>query len=78
VSLSTGESLWTHAEDDGDRLWEATLGDLLRAAAAEHPDRVAPSRARASAWLRPWPLAAPVTSATFPATRPPISLPPPI
>jgi fatty-acyl-CoA synthase len=41
VSLSTGESLWTYDEDDGDRLWESTLGDLLRAGAAEHPDRLA-------------------------------------
>src|SRR5580700_3663083 len=30
----------------------------------------APSLARASAWLRPWPRAAPVMRATFPATRP--------
>src|SRR5487761_11041 len=30
----------------------------------------APSRARTSAWLRPWPRAAPVMRATFPATRP--------
>jgi fatty-acyl-CoA synthase len=55
VSLSTGESLWTCAEDDGDRLWETTLGDLLRAAAAEHPDRVAlvdagPDPARRRSW----------------------------
>jgi fatty-acyl-CoA synthase len=41
VSLSTGESLWTYAEDEADRLWETTLGDLLRAAAAEHPGRAA-------------------------------------
>src|ERR1700761_8177102 len=41
VSLSTGESLWTYEEGDGDRLWESTLGDLLRAGAAEHPDRIA-------------------------------------
>jgi fatty-acyl-CoA synthase len=41
VSLSTGESLWTHEEHDDDRLWETTLGDLLRVAAAEHPGRVA-------------------------------------
>jgi fatty-acyl-CoA synthase len=41
VSLSTGESLWTYEEGGGDRLWESTLGDLLRAGAAEHPDRVA-------------------------------------
>src|SRR5580700_651737 len=30
----------------------------------------APSRARASAWLRPWPRAAPVTTATWPASNP--------
>ena len=30
----------------------------------------APSRARRTAWLRPWPRAAPVISATLPATRP--------
>ena len=41
MSLSTGESLWTHEEDEADRLWETTLGDLLRTAAAEHPGRVA-------------------------------------
>jgi fatty-acyl-CoA synthase len=41
VSLSTGESLWTYTGGDGDRLWEITLGDLLRTAAAEHPDRLA-------------------------------------
>jgi fatty-acyl-CoA synthase len=41
VSLSTGESLWTYEEDDGGRLWETTLGDLLRTAAAEHPARAA-------------------------------------
>jgi len=41
VSLSTGESLWTYEEADGDRLWELTLGDLLRTAAAEHPGRAA-------------------------------------
>ena len=40
MSLSTGESLWTY-EEDGERLWESTLGDLLRACAAEHPDRLA-------------------------------------
>src|SRR5215469_14256449 len=39
----------------------------------------APSRARWIAWLRPWPRAAPVMSATLPATRSVISvsLPPP-
>jgi fatty-acyl-CoA synthase len=41
VSLSTGESLWTFTEHDDDRLWESTLGDLLRTLAAEHPNRVA-------------------------------------
>jgi fatty-acyl-CoA synthase len=41
VSLSTGESLWTYEEAGGDRLWELTLGDLLRTAAAEHPGRAA-------------------------------------
>jgi fatty-acyl-CoA synthase len=41
VSLSTGESLWTYEEGDEDRLWESTLGDLLRAGAAEHPGRLA-------------------------------------
>jgi fatty-acyl-CoA synthase len=41
VSLSTGESLWTYEKDDNECLWESTLGDLLRTAAAEHPDRVA-------------------------------------
>jgi fatty-acyl-CoA synthase len=41
VSLSTGDSLWTHEENDADRLWETTLGDLLRSVAAEYPDRVA-------------------------------------
>jgi len=41
VSLSTGESLWTYEEDDGERLWESTLGDLLRTTAAAHPDRLA-------------------------------------
>jgi fatty-acyl-CoA synthase len=55
VSLSTGESLWTYDEGDGDRLWESTLGDLLRAGAAEHPDRVAlvdadPGPARRRSW----------------------------
>ena len=41
MSLSTGESLWTYEEAGGDRLWELTLGDLLRTAAAEHPGRAA-------------------------------------
>jgi fatty-acyl-CoA synthase len=41
VSLSTGESLWTYERADGDCLWELTLGDLLRTAAAEHPGRAA-------------------------------------
>jgi fatty-acyl-CoA synthase len=41
VSLSTGESLWTYEEDDDERLWESTLGDLLRTTSAEHPDRLA-------------------------------------
>jgi len=54
VSLSTGESLWTY-EEDGERLWESTLGDLLRACAAEHPDRLAlvdadPDPARRRSW----------------------------
>jgi fatty-acyl-CoA synthase len=54
VSLSTGESLWTH-DDEGDQLWEITLGDLLRAGASEHPDRVAlvdadPDPARRRSW----------------------------
>jgi fatty-acyl-CoA synthase len=54
VSLSTGESLWTY-DDDGDQLWESTLGDLLRAGAAEHPDRIAlvdadPDPARRRSW----------------------------
>jgi fatty-acyl-CoA synthase len=40
VSLSTGESLWTY-DDEGVGLWESTLGDLLRAGAAEHPGRLA-------------------------------------
>src|SRR5580700_2346741 len=35
----------------------------------------APSRARASAWLRPWPRAAPVTTATWPASNPVIAEP---
>src|SRR5215475_10613060 len=30
----------------------------------------APSSASRTAWLRPWPRAAPVTNATFPCTRP--------
>src|SRR5215208_913316 len=30
----------------------------------------APSSANRTAWLRPWPRAAPVTNATFPCTRP--------
>ena len=34
------------------------------------PMMSAPSRARRTAWLRPWPRAAPVISATLPATRP--------
>ena len=41
MSLSTGESLWVFTEQADDRLWESTLGDLLRTVAAEHPDRVA-------------------------------------
>jgi acyl-CoA synthetase (AMP-forming)/AMP-acid ligase II len=41
VSLSTGESLWTYEEAGGDRLWELTLGDLLRTAAGEQPGRAA-------------------------------------
>jgi fatty-acyl-CoA synthase len=54
VSLSTGESLWTH-DDEGDQLWEITLGDLLRSGASEHPDRVAlvdadPDPARRRSW----------------------------
>src|ERR1700677_126174 len=32
----------------------------------------APSSARRTAWLRPWPRAAPVTKATLPSTRPAI------
>jgi fatty-acyl-CoA synthase len=55
VSLSTGESLWTYEETGGDHLWECTLGDLLRAGAAEHPDRAAlvdagPEPARRRSW----------------------------
>ena len=41
MSLSTGESLWTFTERGDDRLWETTLGDLLRTVAAERPDQVA-------------------------------------
>jgi fatty-acyl-CoA synthase len=41
MSLSTGESLWAFTQHSDDRLWECTLGDLLRTVAAEHPDRVA-------------------------------------
>src|SRR6201996_8090138 len=55
VSLATGESLWTFMERGDDRLWETTLGDLLRTVAAEHPDRVAlvdavPDPARRRSW----------------------------
>jgi fatty-acyl-CoA synthase len=55
VSLSTGESAWTFSENNDDRLWESTLGDLLRTVAAEHPDRVAlvdagPDPARRRSW----------------------------
>src|SRR4051812_8247935 len=32
----------------------------------------APSSARRTAWLRPWPRAAPVMKATLPSTRPPL------
>ena len=54
MSLSTGESLWTY-DDEGVGLWESTLGDLLRAGAAEHPDRIAlvdadPDPARRRSW----------------------------
>ena len=54
MSLSTGESLWTY-DDEGVGLWESTLGDLLRAGAAEHPDRLAlvdadPDPARRRSW----------------------------
>jgi fatty-acyl-CoA synthase len=55
VSLSTGESFWTFTEQDDDQLWESSLGDLLRAVAAEHPHRVAlvdagPDPARRRSW----------------------------
>lgn len=55
MSLSTGESLWTFAENGDDHLWETTLGDLLRTVAAERPDQVAlvdavPDPARRRSW----------------------------
>src|ERR1700744_522577 len=55
VSVSTGESAWTFSENNDDRLWESSLGDLLCSAAAEHPDRVAlgdavPDPARRRSW----------------------------